>query len=394
MANVLIDENTMTGIADAIREKAGNSTTLLPSEMPDAIANITTGPDIEVVPLTVTENGIYTAPEGQAYTPIDVAVPTSGGDEILLQGNCNHALSAPAWTRYDGKILTKDITDMQYMFYNLQSQGNVFKDMIINVKDETNYNMQYLFAQSNRTEFPKIVLPQGFQQIYYGNQMFYSCNKVTTIPDDMFPVNIPIRRASSMFYNCYNLLKLPEWFIKADYSNIDTSYSPYNQMCLYCYSIEEITLPVVTTKVTSSMFSRFCNGTCHCKKITFSPYDGVLDWSNQSITFDTNNRAGSYNSSPGQANWYDYGHGQIKDDATYALYKDSPNAWTSNTDYAFFNLAGLIPFIESLPQVSGTKNTITLLRTQGQKTDGGALGDLPDEKIALATERGWTVTFK
>ena len=43
MANVYLQDSTLTAIGNAIRTKAGNTTQLLPSEMPNAIANLPSG---------------------------------------------------------------------------------------------------------------------------------------------------------------------------------------------------------------------------------------------------------------------------------------------------------------------------------------------------------------
>lgn len=43
MANVYLQDSTLTAIGDAIRAKAGNTNLLLPSEMPDAITNLPSG---------------------------------------------------------------------------------------------------------------------------------------------------------------------------------------------------------------------------------------------------------------------------------------------------------------------------------------------------------------
>lgn len=43
MANVYLQDSTLTAIGDAIRAKAGNSNLLLPSEMPAAITNLPSG---------------------------------------------------------------------------------------------------------------------------------------------------------------------------------------------------------------------------------------------------------------------------------------------------------------------------------------------------------------
>lgn len=69
--------------ADAIRAKTGGSSPI-PYDyannkgFADAIAAIPTGGGITAQPLSVTQNGTYTAPSGTAYTPVTVSVPTGG----------------------------------------------------------------------------------------------------------------------------------------------------------------------------------------------------------------------------------------------------------------------------------------------------------------------------
>lgn len=43
------------------------------------------GGDISVNPLSVTENGSYVAPDGEAYTPVDVNVPSVSTLEITQE---------------------------------------------------------------------------------------------------------------------------------------------------------------------------------------------------------------------------------------------------------------------------------------------------------------------
>lgn len=54
MANVLIEESTMTGIADAIRAKTGGTDLMLPAAMPEEIASIQTGGGIDTSDATAT----------------------------------------------------------------------------------------------------------------------------------------------------------------------------------------------------------------------------------------------------------------------------------------------------------------------------------------------------
>lgn len=62
----------------AIREKGGET----PGGLRNAAAAIAALPSGgEVVPLTVTSNGVYTAPEGEGYSPVSVNVPTGDSFE-------------------------------------------------------------------------------------------------------------------------------------------------------------------------------------------------------------------------------------------------------------------------------------------------------------------------
>lgn len=78
----LIDK--LNAIGDAIREKTGKTNKLTLDEMPTEIASIsgggTTPANPIIKPLSVTENGTYTAPNGvDGYSPVTVNVPIPDG---------------------------------------------------------------------------------------------------------------------------------------------------------------------------------------------------------------------------------------------------------------------------------------------------------------------------
>lgn len=62
MAEYLIQNTTLTSIANAIREKTGSTKTMKPTEFPDQIRAIASGIGT-LIPLSVTENGIYYPPK-------------------------------------------------------------------------------------------------------------------------------------------------------------------------------------------------------------------------------------------------------------------------------------------------------------------------------------------
>lgn len=72
MSRIFIEESTLAAIGDSIRSKTGKTELISPLDMPAEIGSITTGGAASLIPLTVTENGIYYPKEslevGKSYT--------------------------------------------------------------------------------------------------------------------------------------------------------------------------------------------------------------------------------------------------------------------------------------------------------------------------------------
>lgn len=87
-----IKEETLSGIADAIRSKSGSSETIKVSEFAEQIGTISTGPDIELLenlPITVnfsSGNQLITAPEGTAVKSAVIQKPGNLVSENIAEG--------------------------------------------------------------------------------------------------------------------------------------------------------------------------------------------------------------------------------------------------------------------------------------------------------------------
>jgi hypothetical protein len=100
MSKVFINEETLTNIGMAIREKTGKTNLIAPGDMPKEIKSITSGGGNAAVieELNITSNGTYAAPNGvDGYNPIKVNVPQEGGppaSTLSLSDDCSYAFGA------------------------------------------------------------------------------------------------------------------------------------------------------------------------------------------------------------------------------------------------------------------------------------------------------------
>ena len=101
MANYVVSDTNLTAVANAIRTKGGTSEQLeFPDDFVSAIGDIQTGggSSVTVEPLSVTENGTYTAPTGKAYSPVSVSVSGGGTTPVDTTG-------AVRFLDYDGTVV-------------------------------------------------------------------------------------------------------------------------------------------------------------------------------------------------------------------------------------------------------------------------------------------------
>ena len=412
MAKKLYEESNIQAIADAIREKNGETTTYKPSEMAAAITAITTG---------------------------------GGGGEvepIVLSGDCKYGcagvLSGIYINLYGDTITTKDITSAERMFDGCKSVKTI--PFEIDLKANSTTSLTFMF--NNCYELENIVADIDCSHSNYASMtaIFFNCSKLKEVP---YLFNAYPNSLGSLFSGCYCLREIPEdYFDTWNFSrinsyknasdgslfrycyslrNIPTKIFSYlckynenitskNSMnclydygCSYCYSLDEVIgFPVAKTLIsTSNMFNNTFFQCSRLKNMTFETNeDGtpiIVQWKKQfldlnSVGYGNNQYILNYNSGITADK-------EVKDNATYQALKDDPDWFTTNIAYSRYNHDSAVATINSLPDASaylaanGGTNTIKFKGTAGSATDGGAINTLTEEEIAVAAAKGWTVSL-
>ena len=383
MAKVLVNESSLTGIADAIRGKNGSTTTYKPSEMAAAITAISGGgPDI----------------------------PDSA---FVISGSCNYWDYLGKWDSfidaYKNKWSTSDITLCASMFEGSQ---------LTEIPFEINFYATYMPITNmfrnceNMIKLPKLNNLEPSDS----SKLFESCSKLRTIPNDFTDTwNFSYLdnqtsqyscNQNNMFYNCYSLRSIPICLISRGNKHAYYIYSYFYSAFTHCYVLDElVNLPIPYTQVTWSN-NAFSNTFTYCerlKNITFKKQDDgtpyTVNWRGQVIELVSNVGYATMKEAILSYNSGITADKEVTDDASYQALKNDPDWWTVDVAYSRYNHDSAVATINSLPDTSaylasaGGTNTITFKGAAGSATDGGAINTLTEEEIAVATAKGWTVTL-
>ena len=373
MSKVLVNESSLTGIANAIRGKNGSTDTYKPSEMAAAITAISggggSGPDI---------------PE----------------EAFVISGSANYWDYNGKWdkfiTAYADKWSTSNIIDASNMFNGCKLAQIPFE---INLGNHP--ILSHIFFSSHLTVLPKIV---GNNITIQGTQYFLSDSHIKNIPDDYFNfignVYDSWTNVSFMFSNAQHLRNFPSSvnIIPQKSRNTSYIYSFYRGMCDRCYVLDEINNLGVATLSTlnSNSVSAMVESCSRLKNITFES-GKTVNWKNQ--TLELSSYVGYANNAPQITSNGITADKRVIDDATYQALKDDPDWWTTNVAYSRYNHDSAVATINSLPDASaylaanGGTNTIMFKGAAGSATDGGAINTLTEQEIAVATAKGWSVSL-
>ena len=269
---------------------------------------------------------------------------------ILDKWNPNTTSAYDAF-RYDTKLVycpnidTSKVTTMQYMFNSCKSLTTI---PVLNTSNVT--IMQYMFYDcSNLTTIP--LLDTSNVTDMFG--MFYLCSSLQSIPQ-LDTSNVT--KMGSMFYECSNLTTIPE---------IDTSkVTNMNSMFQNCSSLQSIPLLDTSNVTNVQNMIRYCN------KLQSIP---LLDFGSVTVI-----------------SYFCYGENTTLTDL--GGFKNLKVDWKDN--YGLYKLPNL-----TYQSVMNVINNLYDFRTNGDTSTTRTIALHPkskallsDEDIAIATNKGWTIS--
>ena len=367
--------------------------------------------------ISITANGTYTPDVGiDGYNSVSVNVPQSGdaptAEELTLTGDCKYAFASPAWewflNKYGNSITTNNITKGFYMFYHTTVSSIPFT---LNCADNPNGNKDdygYMFSFSEKLQ----VAPNITGYLRGVDNMFNGCYELHAIPE--YNINFDRQHADTsgylwcIFQDCRKLRSIPTNFLKQLYNaNNQSSFNCYYNMFKGCYYLDEIIgVPVSHATFTSNSFQSTFYDCKRVKNIIFDTDNGnakTANWKSQTIDLTQNSGVGhSYGdnlATIGDDDGYRLTEATQITSLNYDTLKDNPDSWAKTKEYSRYNHDSAVATINSLPDTSaylaanGGTNTIKFVGASGSATDGGAINTLTEEEIAVATAKGWVVSF-
>lgn len=378
----------LTAIGDAIREKTGGTDKLTLDEMVTEISSITSGSGEEYFTdedLVFNEYCDYLFAYDR-WKPvlekeklrIKISKPrslnnllqnSSGEDYSFLTIEGNPSVACRASNLFSGLKNVKKLPKISNLYINGNQTGNIFSEM---------HNFNDINECIN-----------FFDNIKFNNSSF---------------------QTPAFFSYCHSLRN-----VDAVMPYLKKALAEYNAGANYAQSfyrtsaLDEINnIPILFGTKTYNGFNQVFKGLSRVKNITFETDNGtpyVVEWKAQVIELSSGSSLGVGMVEKNYTSYIlNYNSGitadkEVTNDSEYQLLKDDADWWTIDMNYSRYNHDSAVNTINSLPDTSaylasaGGTNTIKFLGGSGALTDGGAINTLTEEEIAVATAKGWTVTF-
>ena len=243
-----------------------------------------------IEPLTITENGTYTAPEGvNGYNPVEVNVQSSGGEVRSLK-NFFDNIKSMYYMFYTNNTITdltnvfeyddtSEVVDTSFAFYQCKNLANFPKINLDKVKSAT-----YMFSECRGLKLINLSVSEAtnISRMFYNNtsletvsltntnkvtnwsEAFQGCSKIQTI-------NLNTDSATtirSILYGCTNLKTIT----LSNTSNVSDIYTAFKN----CTNLENIVSPIDMNGVPNGNAGFIFDGCSNIKNFTFLNIRGNL----------------------------------------------------------------------------------------------------------------------
>lgn len=396
MAQGIINDTTLTAIANAIREKTGETGTLLPSAMPDAIASIQgggldlDGKNLSYYAVMQPSNRayinelIYANPELHNISGLDYAFSRRTNVEnisefedtvidIYVTNNCTigyfgSALSFVGGTEPDG-----------FYFPKVRLHGVLGSGL------NTAFNLQTYMQDYPEGLFDDVTLGSSYVTGYLGIPNRLSCLRDLT-PYFKLLGTVPSGSSSSSFMYGATGSSSEQKYMFALETMGELPLSKWGSATTNLIYGGGSTSNDLQNKIGHFLAHVTCDG----KPISSGQtYNGIYLSKLGYTTYQY--AASNYMTAI-----------EINSTETYNAWKANPRGADGNTTYyskspewSKYTHASAVETINSLPvvQSGGLTLTFSQMADCGRSTPDGAVGDLTEAEIAVATEKGWTVTI-
>lgn len=424
MSKVFINETSLTSIGNAIREKTGSSELLsVPDGMVAAIQSITTG-------------------SGSAVLPEELKVITGNVQYLFSKDYATHYVNA-----FGKQITTKDLVNPQMFYGNATIEEVPFdlniaggytngifnscyklkkiKDINIANPTNTTNSLNACFENCESLKEIGVIRNPMISNLYYAFSRCKNLNYITI--EGAVSEDTGVDNLWEAFSGCIGLRELDSSFLKLLRAN---DVGGYRSAFYDCFSMDRIVgfgVPISSSSktYTQNIYTNAFNNCSRLDELTFETNDDgtpkqlyasnqVIDLSQNigycpRIIWDICNKVGDIKEGQSVPGFYDYiqpsasptdiWNYQITADKHTEDYYNHKDSWTEDLLYSRYNHRSMVNTINTLPDTStflasnGRTNTIIFKSNQGDSSPWGGASNLTEEEIAVATAKGWTVSF-
>ena len=388
-----------------------NNTEYITLNLPYAGAGIMYGGTLKMVIQAYDASGNL-LPKVTKYTATDIANELSDvcsvalkPEDLILEGDCSDSFNNNKFKQLRDKIKgTNNISSLSNMFND--SDVETIDYSLNLITNNNGINASSVFENCHKLKKIPDIIGLGLAALENTNNLFFGCTLIKEIPvswENIKYNNDGYNSSSAqMFQYCYNLRKISENLIKKLNSENATYYFDWLGYSGFykCSTLEEIrglAIPNPDSTVSDNLFKDtfyYCN---RLKDLIFLEEEGTRG-NLQGQTIDLRNHVGYVTSLVGDFPYYvdKSEFDLITDDESYQRFKNSENSFACSIEYSRYNHDSAVRTINSLPDLSGNTgaaNTIIFKGEAGSRTDGGAINTMTEEEIAVATAKGWAVSF-